>query len=147
MRPGTLASIRAEGDAFMDPTTSNSNNVLIVEDEKLLALMLEDLLLETGHRVTRAGTLNEALALVERERFDAAILDINIGGMDVFPLAARLRELRTPFVFASASDAARIAAEFTQEQLIPKPYTIGQVQQSLAHMLSAGHAGDQPQSY
>lgn len=122
----------------MDPTTSNNNSVLIVEDEKLLALMLADLLMETGHRVTHAGTLKEALALVEREHFDAAILDINIEGAEVFPLAARLRELRTPFVFASASDAARIAADFRQEPLIAKPYTIRQVQQSLAQMLSIG---------
>ncbi len=118
----------------MDSTATN--NVLIVEDEKLLALMLEDLLLETGHRVVHASSLGDALAIVERERFDAAILDINLGGMDVFPVAARLRALGTPFVFASASDAEHIGAEFRHEQLIAKPYTIGQVQQSLARMLT-----------
>jgi DNA-binding response OmpR family regulator len=126
------------GNACMDSTNThgNNNNVLIVEDEQLLALMLEDLLLDTGHRVAHAGTLDDAFALVEREHFDAAILDINIQGKEVFPLASRLRELHTPFVFASANDAARIGSEFSDEQLIAKPYTIDQVQRSLARMLA-----------
>ena len=119
----------------MVPDTGNS--VLIVEDETLLALMLEDLLLDIGHHVMHAGSLPDAMALVEREHFDAAILDINIDGEDVFPLAARLRELHTPFVFASARDAGRIGPEFSQEQLIAKPYTIAQVQKSLDRMLSS----------
>ena len=120
----------------MNPRVTG-NNVLIVEDETLLALMLEDLLLDSGHRVVHAGSLAEAMAALEREQFDAAILDININGTEVFPVAARLRDLGVPFVFASASDSDRIGAEFRQEQLIAKPYTIGQVQQSLSHMLSS----------
>jgi CheY-like chemotaxis protein len=107
------------------------NNVLIVEDETLLALMLEDLLVESGHRVVHAGSLPDAMAALDREPFD---------GDDVFPVAARLRELNTPFVFASASDAEQIGPEFQREQLIPKPYTIGQVQQSLSHMLASAGA-------
>ena len=113
------------------------NNVLIVEDETLLALMLEDLLIDSGHRVVHAGSVPDAMAALEREPFDAAILDINVNGNDVFPVAARLRELNTPFVFASASDAEQIGPEFRQEQLIAKPYTIGQVQQSLSGMLAS----------
>jgi len=121
----------------MDHLAHTGNNVLIVEDEKLLAMMLEDLLMETGHRVVHAGSLGEALSLVEHQRFDAAILDINIGGQDVFPVAARLRELQTPFVFASATDVKQIGPEFGREPLIAKPYTIDQVQQSLDRMLAA----------
>jgi CheY-like chemotaxis protein len=117
------------------------NTVLIVEDEKLLAMMLEDLLLDAGHRVVHATSLDDALAIVESQAFDAAILDINIEGQEVFPLAARLRELQTPFVFASASDAVRIGPEFQAEQLIAKPYTIEQLQQSLDRMLSPAPAG------
>lgn len=112
------------------------NKVLIVEDETLLALMLEDLLLDIGHRVVHAGSLADAMAAVEREHFDAAILDVNINGNDVFPVATRLRELQTPFVFATARDAAWIGDDFAQEQLISKPYTITQLQQSLDSLLA-----------
>jgi len=116
------------------------NSVLIVEDETLLALMLEDLLIDSGHRVVHAGSLPEAMAALEREPFDAAILDININGDGVFPVATRLRELNIPFVFASAINAEQIAPEFSTEQLIAKPYTIGQVQQSLSHLLATSDA-------
>lgn len=120
---------------------SPGNGVLIVEDEKLLAMMLEDLLLDAGHRVVHAASLGDALAIVEDQDFDAAILDINLEGQDVFPLAARLRELQTPFVFASAAEAACISPEFQHEQLIAKPYSIEQLQQSLDRMLSPALAG------
>lgn len=111
-------------------------SILIVEDEMLLALMLEDLLLDTGYRVVHAEKLSHAFELVEREHFDVAILDINLEGAEVFPLAARLRELRIPFVFASASDISRIGPEFRHYPLIAKPYTIGQVEQSLTQVLA-----------
>lgn len=111
-------------------------SILIVEDEMLLALMLEDLLMDTGYRVVHADTLAIAFELVERDHFDVAILDINLEGAEVFPLAARLRELRIPFVFASASDLSRIGPEFRQYPMIAKPYTIGQVEQSLNKVLA-----------
>ena len=120
----------------MEKTTRVGRNVLIVEDETLLALMLQDLLLDIGHRVLHAGSVGEALELLAREKFDAAILDINLDGKDVFPVALRLRELGTPFVFASAS-RARVDSGFQDEALIPKPYTIGEVRQSLDRMLAS----------
>lgn len=115
-------------------------SILIVEDEMLLALMLEDLLMDTGYRVVHAETLAAAFGLVERDHFDVAILDINLEGAEVFPLAARLRELRIPFVFASASDLSRIGPEFRHYPMIAKPYTIGQVEQSLNQVLAGTHA-------
>jgi len=115
----------------------SGHSVLIVEDEALLALMLEDLLSDIGHHVMHADTLPDALELVEREHFDAAILDIDIRGRDVFPVATRLRELHTPFVFVSARHADRLTPEFSQEELLAKPYTVAQVQQSLDRMFAS----------
>lgn len=112
------------------------NSILIVEDETLLALMLEDVLLDAGHRVVHAATLPEAMDALDQDRFDAAILDINIGGKDVFPVASRLREMHTPFMFASAAEAASIGPEFRHEHLLPMPYTIAQVQRPLDSLLS-----------
>lgn len=116
--------------------TDIGHQVMVVEDEPLLALMLGDLLLDLGHRVLHAGSLPDALALAERERFDAAILDVNLDGEDVFPLAARLRELKTPFVFATAGNLACILPEFRSDPLIAKPYTIDQVQVSLERLFA-----------
>lgn len=109
--------------------------ILLVEDEMLLGMMLEDLLLDAGYQVSRATGLAEALAQLDRVEFDAAILDIDLGGKDVFPLADRLRDGGIPFVFASASNAACIDVAFRQYPLIAKPYTIAEVEQSLERML------------
>lgn len=109
--------------------------ILLVEDEMLLGMMLEDLLLDAGYQVSRATGLADALVQLDRVDFDAAILDIHLGDKDVFPLASRLRSSGIPFVFASASDAACIGAEFRQYPLIVKPYTVAQVEQSLDRML------------
>ncbi|HEV8693122.1 MAG TPA: response regulator [Lysobacter sp.] len=111
------------------------HSILLVEDEVLLALMLEDLLLDSGYRVTRATGLTDALELVERTQFDVAILDVNLGGIEVFPLATRLQELRIPFLFASAGDAAHIGSKFGDHPMISKPYTIDEIQQSLGELL------------
>jgi DNA-binding response OmpR family regulator len=109
--------------------------ILLVEDEVLLALMLEDLLLDSGYEVTRATGLKDALELVDGTQFDVAILDVNLGGIEVFPLAIRLQELRIPFLFASAGDAIHIDSEFGHHPMISKPYTIDQIRQSLNDLL------------
>lgn len=117
--------------------TRSTRSILVVEDEILLAMMLEDLLLDGGYHVIRANTLQDAHDAVERLPIDVAILDVNLGGAEVFPLAARLRELRIPFVFASAGDATRIGAQFGDYPIIAKPYTIEQIQKFLSAALAA----------
>jgi len=111
-------------------------NVLIVEDEMLLALMLEDLLLDAGYRVVRAARLNDALELAERERIDVAILDVNLGGKEVFPLAARLQEQCVPFFFASGYGDTGIAPAYRNHPVLHKPYKIDQLKQLLDELLA-----------
>ena len=81
--------------------------ILMVEDEMNLAMMLEDILEDAGYRVLKAGRLPQALEIVaqsgldEASRIDVAILDINLAGVQVFPLAEILRARSVPFVFTS----------------------------------------------
>lgn len=98
--------------------------ILVVEDEFLVALDIENMLSALGWDVLGpAATIDDALALVEAERMDGALLDINVGGREVFPLADRLREERIPFVFATGYDAATILPErFADRLLLRKPY-------------------------
>ena len=85
--------------------------VLVVEDEFLLAMDLELLLERRGYRVLGpAATVAEALRLLDGGVPDAALLDVNLRGETVTPVAARLRALGVPFVLASAYDDARLAA-------------------------------------
>jgi two-component system, response regulator PdtaR len=84
------------------PATSR-NLILVVEDEYLLAMEMEAILTAHGFKVLGpVATVNGALELLKREGPDAAILDVNLRGMAVTPVARTLREINIPFVIASA---------------------------------------------
>jgi DNA-binding response OmpR family regulator len=88
--------------------------VLVVEDEFLIAMDLELLLQRHGWRVLGpAATVAEALRLLTGERPDVALLDVNLRGELVTPVAEELRVQGVPFVLASAYDnrgLTRVAA-------------------------------------
>jgi CheY-like chemotaxis protein len=84
----------------------HGRRVLVVEDEALVAMLIEDGLAEAGAEVVGpAGSVEEALGLVERVARDgglsAAVLDMNLAGAAVSPVADRLAALGVPFVFAT----------------------------------------------
>src|ERR1041384_7652891 len=76
--------------------------ILVVEDEVLLAMNIEDMLLESGYEVAGiASRLTPALALAREGLFDAAMLDVNLAGEPSFPVADLLAERGIPFLFAT----------------------------------------------
>ena len=81
--------------------TEAPRSLLLVEDEMLLAMLIEHVLCDNGYRVLKAARLPAALRLVDTEHFDAALLDINLAGTEVFPLAEVLRARGIPFLFTS----------------------------------------------
>lgn len=107
---------------------SEARSILIVEDEPLIAMMLEDFILSIGHEVSgNCDTVKAALEQVEQGSFDLAILDVNLKGESVWPVAAALREKGTPFVLASGGHVDPPPAEFRNVPMIEKPYTIDRV--------------------
>ena len=111
--------------------------VLVVEDEFLLALELELLLERHGYRVLGpASTVAEALRLLEGERPDAALLDVNLRGEMVTPMAEALRARGVPFVLASAYDGARLTAEvLAGAPNVGKPANVRRLLAALAQAL------------
>ena len=85
--------------------------IMIVEDEALVALMVEDLLTDFGCQISGSfGAVDDALAYLKDAvapppALDGAVLDVNIGGTMVFPVAERLRAAGIPFVFATGYGA------------------------------------------
>jgi CheY-like chemotaxis protein len=107
---------------------SASRSILIVEDEPLIAMMLEDFLESLGHSVTGScDSVKEAMAAVERGGFDVAILDVNLKGENVWPVATALRSSGVPFVIASGGHVDPPPPEFASVPLIEKPYTVDRV--------------------
>src|SRR6185369_3042012 len=90
-----------------------SRSILIVEDEPLIAMMLEDFIQSIGHRVSgNCDSVSAALKEIEKSEFDLAILDVNLKGESVWPVAAELRRKGTPFVLATGGYVDPPPAEF-----------------------------------
>ena len=105
-----------------------SHTILIVEDEPLIAMMLEDFLDSLGHKVKGiCESVGEARAAVEEGGFDLAILDVNLKGENIWPVASEMRARGIPFVIASGGHVDPPPAEFDNVPMIDKPYTIDRV--------------------
>ena len=114
--------------------------VLLVEDEMCLAMMLQDLLEDAGYRVVKASRIPAALSLAEEEDIDAAILDVNVAGRDVFPVADQLRRRGVPFMFASGYGDRGLPGEFRGYPMLQKPYDPVALGSMLGHVLAPSGA-------
>ncbi|GAA4813179.1 response regulator [Sphingosinicella ginsenosidimutans] len=109
-------------------------SILIVEDEPLIAMMLEDFLESLGHQVVATcDSIEDALARVDEGGFDIAILDVQLrDGRAVWPIADRLAETGTPFVIATGGHVEPPPAQHAGAPLLAKPYTIDAIEPALA---------------
>jgi DNA-binding response OmpR family regulator len=97
--------------------------ILVVEDEALIAMMLEDLLRQSGAIVLGpAGTAEQALALVEQNSLDCAVLDYKLVDGSSLRVADALVKLEVPFVFASGCDASVIASRYPDAPFLEKAF-------------------------
>ena len=109
--------------------------VLIVEDEPLIAMTLEDMLLDLGCTLAgTAGTIAEGLVLAAETACDAAILDININGERSDPIAALLGQRGIPHIFATGYGRAG-CGHGAEAIVIDKPYRPDIVGGALAQAL------------
>ena len=99
--------------------------VLIVEDETLVAMLLEDMLEDAGHSVAHyANSLSQALKLIETQpdSFDFAILDVNLNGEPIFPVAEALRACGKAFAFATGYGPAGLPDAWRDRPTLSKPF-------------------------
>jgi CheY-like chemotaxis protein len=87
--------------AMTDPTKAIPR-VLLVEDEYLIRMLLEDMLADLGYGIAAAvGTIAEASELAATGEFNVAILDVNLDGQEIYPVAEILAKRGLPFVFVT----------------------------------------------
>ena len=108
------------------------HRILFVEDEPLIAMMLEDFIDAMDKKcVGTCDTVQSALATIADENPDAVILDINLsGGEKSWPVADMLAERGIPFVFSSGGD--EVTEGHTDRPRLDKPYTMDGVEKALA---------------
>ncbi|RAI45654.1 response regulator [Rhodoplanes roseus] len=98
-------------------------NVLIVEDEAIISFLIEDILRELGCRVVRnVACIEDALSALDEDRPDVAVLDVNLDGVEVYPVAERLRERGIPFVFTTGYGVDGLAPAWAHMPVVQKPF-------------------------
>jgi DNA-binding response OmpR family regulator len=101
----------------------STKSVLVVEDEFLVALDMEMILTDAGFDVLGpAGSVADALRLINLHQPNAALLDNNLNGQSVSPVADALSARRVPFAFVTGNDRDSLPDAFSDAPLVRKPY-------------------------
>jgi len=111
-------------------------SVFLVEDEVMIRMMVADMLEELGYSVAaEAGEINEAVRLAGSTDFDIAILDVNVNGKVISPVAEVLASRGRPFIFATGYGAQGLPEEFRDRPTLQKPFQMETLAQVLASTL------------
>jgi DNA-binding NtrC family response regulator len=111
--------------------------LLIVEDEYLIRLLLEDMLVDLGCTIGAvASSLAEGRTLAAGAEIDLAILDVNIDGEQVFPIADILKGRGVPFIFITGYGARGLPESYRDAPTLQKPFQMQELEKTLARVLS-----------
>ena len=125
----------------MDSPVSG-RRVLVVEDEMMVAWLLEDLLAELGCAIVGpAAGVNQALAMIEAEAIDVAVLDVNLNGEMSYSIADALATRGVPFVFVTGYDKNRILEGYRTSPVLQKPFHRAEFADTLTKLLAPKEHG------
>ena len=120
----------------------SGTRVLLVEDEMLVAMLLEDALKELGCTVVGPISRVEAAEnTIVAERFDCALLDINLRGKPVYPLAELLAKRSVPFGFVTGYGGGGVPAPFAGHPVLQKPFLTRDLAAVLTRLIAGGGQG------
>lgn len=128
----------------MNRLSSSPPRFLLLEDEALVSMLIEDVLADLGCVVAAVVTnVADALAVIDaHERpFDAAILDVNLGGETAYPVAAVLTERRIPFAFATGYGQEGVGHEYASVPVVAKPFDETALQGVIQQLVRTGNRG------
>ena len=109
----------------MTPEAPPALRILVVEDELMIRMLLEDMLGELGYTVAAAAAnMGEALEAAKNADFDLAILDVNLNGEPVSPVADALVARGVPFVFATGYGEHGLPAPYRDRPTLKKPFQL-----------------------
>lgn len=109
--------------------------VLVVEDEVLVAMLVEDMLAELGCEVAAVSShLAEGLELARSQEIDFAILDVNVNGQPSFAIAEILRSRQIPFVFATGYGEKALGGAYVGSVILQKPFQVDDLARAIAEL-------------
>lgn len=110
--------------------------ILVVEDEALIRMMLVEMVEELGHRIAgEAGDVDSGRRLAETADYDCAILDINLQGDNVLPVAEAVNRRGRPFVFLSGYGSGGVPDSFKGALVLNKPCSSDALMRALEAVL------------
>jgi Response regulator containing CheY-like receiver, AAA-type ATPase, and DNA-binding domains len=113
-----------------------SRRVLVVEDESLIAMLIEDLIADVGFQVQHmTATVDAALSALAQGDIDLALLDVNLAGTPSFPVAEKLIERGIPFVFTTGYGQAGVPGQFSSVPVLQKPFRRAELEAALVACL------------
>jgi CheY-like chemotaxis protein len=113
------------------------SRVLVVEDEYLIRMLLEDMLGDLGYAVAAAvGSIAEAQEVAANGEFSAAVLDVNLDGREIYPVADILCGRGLPFVFVTGYGERNLPERYRDRPALQKPFQAEQLQAALAGLLT-----------
>lgn len=114
----------------------SGRRILVVEDEMLVLIMIEDILDDAGcTSVTAAATVERALALIEAQSFDIAMLDMNLGGSNTYAVADALAARGVPFVYSTGYSGHDTRVGYRERPILKKPFKDRELVEMLTHLL------------
>jgi CheY-like chemotaxis protein len=112
-------------DSLMTATGPAGRSVFLVEDEVMIRMMVADMLEELGYKVAaEAGDIAEAMRLAQSAEFDLAILDVNVNGKVISPVADLIKAKGRPFIFATGYGSSGLPEQYRDRPALQKPFQI-----------------------
>src|SRR6201995_5766810 len=100
-------------------------SVFLVEDEVMIRMMVADMLAELGYSVAaEAGEISEAIKLAQSAEYDLAILDVNVNGKVISPVAQLIKARNRPFIFATGYGSSGLPEEYRDRPALQKPFQL-----------------------
>jgi len=107
----------------MTATAPSRGSVFLVEDEVMIRMMVADMLEELGYKVAaEAGDIEEAIWLARSIEFDVAILDVNVNGKVISPVADLIKAKGRPFIFATGYGSSGLPERYRDRPALQKPF-------------------------
>jgi CheY-like chemotaxis protein len=115
----------------------SGRRILVVEDEMMVAGLLADMLTDLGCAVVGpAARVDQALAMIDAEAIDVALLDLNLNGHLSYPVADALVARGVPFVFSTGYGKGRLLADYQTFPVLQKPFHESELFDALAKLLA-----------
>jgi CheY-like chemotaxis protein len=114
----------------------SGRSILIIEDEMLILMMIEDMLADLGcESVAVASKIGQAIGLIDGQEFDTAMLDMNLNGIESYPIADALAARDVPYFFSTGYSLTNVKDGYRDQDVLKKPFTFDQLSNMLSRSL------------